>query len=77
MAGDDLHDMVERLAKRLEGTPLYEGCGEDSAMPEEAAVMLRALRAENERLRVQLAAATGANARAILASARAMGGPDE
>lgn len=36
-------ESVERLARRLEGTPLYEGSGEESDMPEYAAATLRAL----------------------------------
>ena len=43
-------DIVERLQKAT----LYEGNGELSALPEEAADEIAALRAKNERLRVAL-----------------------
>ena len=36
-------DDLKRLAARLEGTPLYEGSGEESSMLEEAAQALREL----------------------------------
>jgi hypothetical protein len=38
-------EAVERLADRLDRTPLHTGGGEASDMPEEAAATLRALRA--------------------------------
>lgn len=43
----DTRELVERLAAMMEGTPLYEGCGERSAIPEESAAMLRALSKRN------------------------------
>ena len=40
---------VERLAVRLDATPLYEGHGDESVVPELAANALRALAAERKR----------------------------
>lgn len=42
-ATDLTTDALKRLAARLEGTPLYEGSGEESSMPEEAAQAIREL----------------------------------
>lgn len=39
------------LVQRLRNILLYEGSGEESALPEEAADRIDALKAENERLR--------------------------
>ena len=36
-------EAVERLANRLGGTPLYDGSGEESDLPDNAAATLRAL----------------------------------
>lgn len=44
-------DDTSALVKRLEITALYEGSGEESALPEEAADRINALKAENERMR--------------------------
>ena len=41
-------EAVERLANRLGGTPLYEGSGEESDLPDDAAATLRALSAALE-----------------------------
>ena len=53
MSVDTSPRAVERLAKRLDGTPLYEGSGEESDLPEEAAATLRALAAERDRWQAQ------------------------
>ena len=42
---------VERLANRLGGTPLYEGSGEESDLPDDTAATLRALSFELEKAR--------------------------
>ena len=44
----------QSLAARLDATPLYEGCGDESDLPERAAAELRRLHAEIERLRAKL-----------------------
>lgn len=54
-------------AARLDGTPLYEGCGEESSLPESAAAMLRALATENADLRERLEAAEAARDAAVQA----------
>ena len=41
-------DAVERLANRLGGTPLYDGSGEESDLPDNASATLRALSASLE-----------------------------
>ena len=41
-------EAVERLANRIGGTPLYEGSGEESDLPDDADAALRALSAELE-----------------------------
>lgn len=48
-------EAVERLARKVEGTPLYEGCGEESDLPEYAAATLRALLAEKEAAEARVA----------------------
>ena len=42
--------MVDDLIRRLEGTPLYYGSGEDAAIGEEAADRITALQAQNRKL---------------------------
>lgn len=51
---------VERLARHIEIRPLYEGCGEESDLPEYAADTLRALRAELDRSEARVATLEGA-----------------
>lgn len=58
-------EAVERLAWRIDATPLYEGHGEESVLPELAAATLRALAAENARLRAERDAAWQAGAEAM------------
>lgn len=41
----------QKLAVRLDATPLYEGCGDASDLPERAAAALRRMQGEIERLR--------------------------
>lgn len=59
----------QNLAARLDATPLYEGCGDASDLPERAAVELRRQHAEIERLR-DLADSEGTRAVEYLRRAR-------
>ncbi len=45
---DTSPEAVERLANRLGGTPLYDGSGEESDLPDNASATLRALSAALE-----------------------------
>ena len=49
-------EAVKRLANRLGGTPLYEGSGEESDLPDDAATTLRALSARVAELEAALEA---------------------
>ena len=49
---DTSPESVERLANRLGGTPLYDGSGEESDLPDNASATLRALSAALEAERV-------------------------
>lgn len=42
---------MDDLVKRLRGTPIYEGHGEESDLPDQAADRIEALEAEVQRLR--------------------------
>ena len=59
---DTAPEAVERLANRLGGTPLYDGGGEESDLPDNAAATLRALSAA---LKAAEARERDANARAM------------
>lgn len=50
-APDTSAEAVEAMAQTLTARPLYEGHGEESALPEEAAAMLRALLRERDEAR--------------------------
>ena len=71
-------EAVERLANRLGGTPLYEGSGEESDLPDDAAATLRALSAalEAERERAEEAEIELDAYREMKAKIDAQGGPN-
>ena len=54
-AADTSAEAVERLLRALDRAFLYDGGGEYSTLPEDAAATLRALLAEREAMRADLA----------------------